>query len=155
MNNKKLMLYTIVLIAILAVAYAGLNYIFSPRLIYGADSCFMEKKVEFGRNILINDCGHNLDLQIDRSNYTNEYLYFVNLTSFKIDGEDYIKRVNEGDPVQIIIYEGMVNIRTKPNLVFGKKQGIIFMRPDKENKDWTVIIKQIGPSGATLRIVHS
>lgn len=155
MSNKKLILWAFALIAVLAVAYAGLNYIFSPRLIYGMDSCIIETKVEFGRNIAINDCGHNLDLRIDRSNYTNEYLYFVNLTSFKVDEEDYIKRVNEGDPVQIIIYEGMVNIRTKPNLVFVKKQGIIFMRPDKENKDWTVIIKQIDSNGATLRIVHS
>lgn len=154
MSNKKIILIATLVIMILAGTYYALSYMLGPRILFGLSSCIIEKDVEFGNNVTINDCGHNLDLVIDQANNTEAPSHFVNLTSFKVNGEDYIKRVDEGDPVQIIIFEGIGNIRTKPNLVFGRGQGIKFMHPDTDHKDWLIRFKDIDSGGATLQIVY-
>lgn len=154
MNNKKLILIAALAIIILVGTYYALSYMLGPRIVFGLNSCITEKKIEFGTNNNINECGHNIELQIAKEEYTDYPFHFVNLTSFNVDGEDYVRRVNEGYPVKINVYQGTGYFKLRPNLVFGKGQGIEFLHPDENHQDWMVRVKSIENDGAILQIVH-
>jgi len=154
MNNKKIILIAALVIVVMAGIYYALGYMLGPRIIFGLNSCIIEKRIEFGSNVTIDDCGHSLNLMIDQANNTEAPSHFVNLTSFRVNGEDFVTRVREGDPVQIIIFEGISNVRTKPDLVFGRGQGITFMHPDADHKDWLIRFRNVDSNGVTLQIVY-